>query len=805
MDIQKTKKNNAFTLVELIVVIVILAILATIAFLSFSSQSGSARDSTRLSDISSIKKSVEMYNVNAWTYPTPDYAYSYTYSWGIIWNQWTIWDSAYKMLQKNLSKKVVDPLKWSEYDYSLASNKREYQVAWDFENPTSLERNFNPFAPSALTSQLSALWGTWVNVYISWNYNWVMLKVFTWSTYYFVPTPTLFWINSWTWNVVYDITFWSWKNLLPWVNNVAVFDSSKVFASTSTTWLTTDEVNNLMITIQSAYSTWNVSTPAVQAIVNATWSALVDLWVSIAKNNLGIATVPDTGNNPCGAATHSGYTIWPLSNWASTNIMKSVNYGTWDINASCSNWALSYWAENINCITNYVLQSGACVQDVCNWSAPDFSTVNWTQKAWVNWTHNAVSGQCTFVCQAWYYYSGWSCIAASAGNYVPSSWATSQTQCVAWTFQPATWQTSCTNASAWYYVAWVWATSQTAASAWNYVSSVWANAQTQCAAWTFQPATWQTSCIDSPVGYYVSSIWATAKTAASTWQYQDAIRQSSAKSCTNKPATNSAYTTSTALTANSCPWSCNATFHNEAGSCMSNTRTCPITNWAWSQTWNWSSWNACLPTGCDSWFVNNWTSCELPSPWSWDATSWFIHSWATPTSCNNLLTNSTFKAWTSTPWNWTKFVNWAYRIDPDWAWWLAAKMMYCEMTSDSWGWTLITRWWNRDSRFCTADWFWSPSPSSPYSIWTSYMPFNSRYFRTWYDGTNFSVTVGAMTASSDADYCFKLVWTGTSWILDATHRDKVYITKPNGSWSCYWFYYGWNCNDHSNEWWIYVK
>lgn len=63
MPVQKIKNYNGFTLVELIVVIVILAILATIAFLSFSSQSGSARDSTRLADISSIKKSVEMYNV----------------------------------------------------------------------------------------------------------------------------------------------------------------------------------------------------------------------------------------------------------------------------------------------------------------------------------------------------------------------------------------------------------------------------------------------------------------------------------------------------------------------------------------------------------------------------------------------------------------------------------------------------------------------------------------------------------------------------------------------------------------------
>jgi prepilin-type N-terminal cleavage/methylation domain-containing protein len=53
---QTQSNQKAFTLVELIVVIVILAILATIAFLSFSSQSASARDSTRLSDMSNIAK-----------------------------------------------------------------------------------------------------------------------------------------------------------------------------------------------------------------------------------------------------------------------------------------------------------------------------------------------------------------------------------------------------------------------------------------------------------------------------------------------------------------------------------------------------------------------------------------------------------------------------------------------------------------------------------------------------------------------------------------------------------------------------
>gem|GEM_PF-1099937 len=77
LDKKSPKKYfNAFTLVELIVVIVILAILATIAFLSFNSYSSSSRDSVRLSDINSLNKSLELFNINAAKYPDPTSVYT---------------------------------------------------------------------------------------------------------------------------------------------------------------------------------------------------------------------------------------------------------------------------------------------------------------------------------------------------------------------------------------------------------------------------------------------------------------------------------------------------------------------------------------------------------------------------------------------------------------------------------------------------------------------------------------------------------------------------------------------------------
>ncbi|MDD2566204.1 MAG: prepilin-type N-terminal cleavage/methylation domain-containing protein [Candidatus Gracilibacteria bacterium] len=67
-----SNKSVAFTLVELIVVIVILAILSTIAFLSFLYQSSIARDSKRMSDISSIVKGLQIFSATSGRYPIPD-------------------------------------------------------------------------------------------------------------------------------------------------------------------------------------------------------------------------------------------------------------------------------------------------------------------------------------------------------------------------------------------------------------------------------------------------------------------------------------------------------------------------------------------------------------------------------------------------------------------------------------------------------------------------------------------------------------------------------------------------------------
>ncbi|EKE28434.1 MAG: hypothetical protein ACD_3C00059G0002 [uncultured bacterium (gcode 4)] len=141
-----------------------------------------------------------------------------------------------------------------------------------------------------------------------------------------MPTPTLFWLNAnWTWNVVYDNTFWSGKDILPWVNNVAIFDSSKVYSTWSDNlWIT--DITDLMTTIKAAYLTWNVTTPAVQTIVNASWAGLIDIWNWLVKNSLGLGSAEI---NSSVSETIDIKIVWDDTSWR--------NWSNWTYASNC-NW-----------------------------------------------------------------------------------------------------------------------------------------------------------------------------------------------------------------------------------------------------------------------------------------------------------------------------------------------------------------------------------------------------------------------------------------------------------------------------------
>lgn len=62
--------GKGFTLVELLVTIVILSILITIALVSYGKVQKGARDTKRMSDISSIQAALEQYHADQGVYPT---------------------------------------------------------------------------------------------------------------------------------------------------------------------------------------------------------------------------------------------------------------------------------------------------------------------------------------------------------------------------------------------------------------------------------------------------------------------------------------------------------------------------------------------------------------------------------------------------------------------------------------------------------------------------------------------------------------------------------------------------------------
>ena len=65
------KKSKAFTLIELLMVIAIIGILAALIIVSLQGATNKARDATRISDVASISKAVEMYKAENDSYPSP--------------------------------------------------------------------------------------------------------------------------------------------------------------------------------------------------------------------------------------------------------------------------------------------------------------------------------------------------------------------------------------------------------------------------------------------------------------------------------------------------------------------------------------------------------------------------------------------------------------------------------------------------------------------------------------------------------------------------------------------------------------
>lgn len=747
MQNKQKRYFNAFTLVELIVVIVILAILATIAFLSFGSQSGAARDSTRLADINWAKKAFEMYFIWAWSYPVPDDSVDITYSWWVLWSQWTVWDDVYKIISRTMSKKVTDPLNSKEYSYSLVSNKREYQIQWDFEN--SLSYNFWEQANAS---------ASWTYSYISGNYNWVMVKVLTWSTYYIVPSPGLILSDPTVpTNRVYDSNFWSGKLLIAWEKwMLAKFDTTN--NSIYSSWgLPTEntEILTLMQKIQNSYSWSNVATSnsSIQSIVTASTETLTSLGNWIVKNSLWWVT-----------STAPTSTTQTDSSWSNVVLMLH-----WD------------WANNSTGITD---TSGK--NTLTRNGNPVISTTQskfWWSSVYLNWTSNLVTSTSSdnalpdvFTYEAWVYPN------ANWGYFMTSSAA-------GW---PLIWY----NGASW-GIAHQWGWSVTSATLptlnqWNHIAVVrewvganqmkiylnWIRLGTWTESWNFNASA-------------ALSIW-------TSWfnGYMDDIRITKwvARYTANFTVPTQAFPWDPIVT----NWSCGSTNWTIIYSAPS-TNLC---NWwiatsvAWSGPWTWScngiNWWTTASCNANIW-DQYWNNVSLLLHWDWaNSSTWFVDSTGkntitrngTPTisttqnkfwwssiylSANSIVTNNSLNG--ALPDIFTVEM-WVY---PTTSWWYFLQ-------SSAGAWPLI--WYTGTSWWIAHQWGWSVTSttlptlnqwnhvaivrSSTWTNWTKLF-LNWTNIATWTEGWNFNSSA-ALT-----------IWNFT-WYIDDV-RITSWIARYTGDFS----------------------
>jgi len=367
------KINRAFTLIELIVVIVILAILATIAFLSFNSYNSSARDSTRLADVNSLNKGIELYQINSWYYPTPEWTIStWTVNGVEVVYKGIIWDNMSSNII-DVSKTPRDPLSNSNYVYGISYDKRYFQIGmvlennssssvisspsrnpflsllWDNTNRNNEQTLINRFSiiemytlgykygMTDLEQTYSASWAWNYFSKIKGNYMWV-IKFSSWTTssnrsYYLANIPSLLYNNIWT----VDLLSWSTYYIVNNSTNLPYQITSNITQNNKTSDVIIKEVTNRTW----ATLTWVDITSIVNATDSTTRTNLINSTFSWAMldnfgGNVGlVGSVVSGGVNINSSVTFIDTSTWSQINpWLTCNSIKiqipsSVDWVYW--------------------------------------------------------------------------------------------------------------------------------------------------------------------------------------------------------------------------------------------------------------------------------------------------------------------------------------------------------------------------------------------------------------------------------------------------------------------------------------------
>ncbi len=383
------QRIKAFTLVELIVVITILAILGTIAFISLQWYSKDARDSTRISDMSTMKSALELYNLDAGKYPVPTNWEDITYSGSVVWTQWIFWETVYANLSK-LDKIPLDPTTDKEYTYSTTGNKYEYQL-WGIMEGDTISMN-NSWIDNSFASLETA------TAYVSGNYNWIMLKSLTWTTCNILALPSII-TNNLDYKDIHEIVtqdnlVYTWFKSYPAsfsgriLQNLANETAPSEYVAYSDTWSCIALTNPDSSTARVALLSW-LQNAYSGTILENVWEIanIVNLDINTSSPSTDVVNYAGIFvNNVLGSKLSAG----------STNSSNNIIIAT-------STWTFSLSQ------TGVLVWTSVTISDNCT-SAPTSYTSSNTSVATVTWTTiTTLSAGTTNITPVW-----WSCSDTSA-------------------------------------------------------------------------------------------------------------------------------------------------------------------------------------------------------------------------------------------------------------------------------------------------------------------------------------------------------------------------------------------------------
>ncbi|MEF2176105.1 MAG: InlB B-repeat-containing protein [Candidatus Absconditabacteria bacterium] len=380
---------KSFTLIELIIVIAIISVLGVSAFLLVSQWIGKSRDSRRISDLKTLEKTIQISFVSkeSVNYPDPDPRIEIKYDkYGILWYQGKFGENMTDFVG-NLNKIPKDP-RGDYYEYSLTQDKKFYQLLAILENEKQVSYGIeNVYANDYETT------------YMLTNYRGYLIKKLG-EELYLLKTDTLMLdpvkIDEYSGEYELDSQQDILKKDDSYKNRVQIItgDISGLLSNDLTIQQNTiTEIKNTFPQLDSP--------GAINEIIK-----VVGATVSIQTPSL----------LSCDAHEYSGYNFNVINHGDSQiqNKTFAITDGTQtlQLTATCNNGVVNYGEEqsDINCDEGKVLQSGNCVNNLCQGILPTNAQLNGTQGVTGTWSYNETMGLCHFNCINGYNYQGGICV-----------------------------------------------------------------------------------------------------------------------------------------------------------------------------------------------------------------------------------------------------------------------------------------------------------------------------------------------------------------------------------------------------------